>query len=118
MILLALESSHSEGSLCLQRDSEILEFYTWKQEKSHAELIATFLDKALKSQNLKLSYIYAYAVNVGPGSFTGIRIAINTIKTLGFVTHKSIYTFNTLETIAKGCSVDSENLIFPINAQI
>jgi tRNA threonylcarbamoyladenosine biosynthesis protein TsaB len=76
MLLLGLESSHSEGSLSLQRDSQVLETFSWKQEKSHAELLAGFLVKALKNQNLKQSDIDAYVVNIGPGSFTGIRISI------------------------------------------
>ncbi|MES2768513.1 MAG: tRNA (adenosine(37)-N6)-threonylcarbamoyltransferase complex dimerization subunit type 1 TsaB [Bdellovibrionota bacterium] len=116
MLLLGLESSHSEGSLSLQRDSQILETFSWKQEKSHAELLAGFLVKALKNHNLKQSDIDAYAVNVGPGSFTGIRISINTIKTLGFFTHKPIYTFNSLETIAQGASLDDQKLLVAINA--
>lgn len=116
MLLLGLESSHSEGSLSLQRDSQVLETFSWKQEKSHAELLAGFLVQALKNHNLKQSDIDAYAVNIGPGSFTGIRISINTIKTLGFVTHKPIYTFNSLETIAQGASLDDQKLTVAINA--
>lgn len=116
MLLLGLESSHSEGSLSLQRDSTVLETFSWKQEKSHAELLAGFLVKALKNQNLKQSDIDAYAVNIGPGSFTGIRISINTIKTLAFVNHKPIYTFNSLETLAQAASVDDKNLTVAINA--
>lgn len=116
MLILGLDSSHSEGSLCLQKDSQILESLEWKQEKSHAELIATFLDKALKNHNLKTEDIDVYSVNVGPGSFTGIRISINTIKTLSFVHKKPIYAFNSLETIAQSCSLDQKNLVVAINA--
>lgn len=116
MILLGLETSQSEGSLCLQRDSQVLELFNWKQEKSHAELLAGFLVKALKNHNIKHEDVDAYAVNIGPGSFTGIRISINTIKTLGFVTHKPIYTFTSVETIAQGCTVDAQNLTVAINA--
>lgn len=116
MILLGLESSHSEGSLCLQRDSQVLESFKWTQEKSHAELVASFLVKALKNHKIEQSDIDAYAVNVGPGSFTGIRISINTIKTLAFVTKKPIYAFNSLETIAQGSSVNAEKLLVAINA--
>ena len=116
MILLGLDTSHSEGSLCLQRDSQILELLDWKQEKSHAELIAGFLDKSLKKHKLTPKDINGYAVNIGPGSFTGIRIGINTIKTLAFVSHKPIFTFNSLETIAQSASQDKKNLIVAINA--
>lgn len=116
MILLGLESSHSEGSLCLQRDSKVLELFKWTQEKSHAELIASYLVKALKNHKLEQKDIDAYAVNIGPGSFTGIRISINTIKTLAFVSNKPVYTFNSLETIAQGSSVDAEKFLVAINA--
>lgn len=116
MLILGLDTSHSEGSLCLQRDSQILELMEWKQEKSHAELIAGFLVKALKNHDIDQKDIDAYAVNIGPGSFTGIRIGINTIKSLSFVTGKPIYTFNSLETIAQSCSHDEKNLIVAINA--
>src|SRR5690606_32941180 len=100
MLLLALDSSHSTGSLCLKRDSEVLEVTQWKQEKSHAELIASKIDKAFRTHNIKPQDIDAYCVNIGPGSFTGIRIAVNTIKTFAYVFKKPIYSFNSLETIA------------------
>src|SRR5690606_12523003 len=47
---------------------------------------------------------------------TGIRIAVNTIKTFAYVFKKPIYSFNSLETIAASCSLDSKNLIVAINA--
>jgi tRNA threonylcarbamoyladenosine biosynthesis protein TsaB len=116
MTLLGLDTSHTEGSLCLQRDSSVLELFNWKQEKSHAELLAGYLVQALKNHKLEQKDIDAYAVNIGPGSFTGIRISINTIKTLAFVTGKPIYTFTSLEVIAQSCSLECENLTIAINA--
>ncbi len=116
MTLLCLDTSHSQGSLCLSRDSQILELHTWTQEKSHAELVAGYIAKTFSNHKLKQTDIDAYVVNIGPGSFTGIRISINTIKTLSFVTKKPIYTFNSLETLAESCSLDDENLFVAINA--
>lgn len=116
MIFLSLDTSHSEGSLCLQRDSSQLEEFHWTQEKSHAELVAGFISKALKNHNLDVSSIDTFVVNSGPGSFTGIRISINTIKTLAYVTKKPILTFNSLETIAQSCSHDQDRLVVAINA--
>ncbi len=116
MFLLALDSSHSTGSLCLQKGPDILDHSEWKQERSHAELIASRIDKAFRHNSVDPQSLDALSVNIGPGSFTGIRIAVNTIKTLAYVFKKPIFTFNSLETIAASCSLETKNLVVAINA--
>lgn len=116
MLLLALDSSHSTGSLCLQRDSTVIAHTQWQQEKSHAELIASKMRKVFLTHNIKPEDIDKYCVNVGPGSFTGIRIAVNTIKTFAYVFDRPIFCFNSLETIAESCSMEGSSLTVAINA--
>ena len=115
MILLALETSTPLGSLVIQslQDSRITTLFekSWgiplkmKQAKghrspSHSELATVYLQEGLNHTNLKPNDIELFCVSSGPGSFTGIRVGINTIKTLSYSAEKPIFTLNSLELMA------------------
>ncbi len=116
MIILGLDTSHKTGSLCLAQDSHVLFEKTWENEKSHAEFITEFTNEALSSARVSADKIDLYAVNVGPGSFTGIRISINLVKTFAYVNLRPIFIQNSLELLAAEASVDAHSLYIAINA--
>src|SRR5690606_26966414 len=71
---------------------------------------------------ISLEEIDAYGVGVGPGSFTGVRVGLNTIKTLAYANDKPVYTFNSLELLVsaipifKTKSVQKNSTVALINA--
>lgn len=69
-------------------------------EITHSEKLLPLIDEALNETNLKLSDISMLACINGPGSFTGIRIGIATLKAFAQVKNLEIYTLSTLEAIA------------------
>lgn len=76
---LILNTANSDLIVLLQVDNKTF----CKREasiKKHNETILTLIDEALKGQNLTLKNIDEFGVVIGPGSFTGIRVGIATIK--------------------------------------
>lgn len=59
--------------------------------------------QCLKKARLKLDAIDYFGVGVGPGSFTGTRIALSTVKGLSFATGKPCVPFSSLDAIAYAC---------------
>lgn len=57
------------------------------------------IDKLLNKENLSMNDINVIAVNVGPGSFTGIRVAIATAKGLAIGCNAKVITFNSFESV-------------------
>lgn len=83
MILLCLTASTDRGGLALFKNGKLLIEKTWTRKSgSNSERLTSELAKSLKSKKLKISDISSIALDVGPGSFTGCRIAANIAKTI------------------------------------
>lgn len=99
MVTLALDTTHSTGSLYL-KTSQGFEFLSWDSEKSHSEIVFEKITEAFKNQNSDLSQVTNLVINYGPGSFTGIRISVNLFKTLSYSHNIPIFAYNTLDILA------------------
>lgn len=64
---------------------------------THSETLMPTIDEVLRTNDLTLDDIDYFAVDVGPGSFTGIRIGVNTINALAYATSKQVIQFNAFE---------------------
>lgn len=100
MRALSLTCSTNRGSLAITDGQTILASQSWKVAKSHAELITENLKEALTECQLSVTDLDALVIDRGPGSFTGIRIATNTIRSLSYATQTPIYSLNSLEILA------------------
>ncbi len=67
---------------------------------THSERLMTVIDGVLKQSDWGIEAIDAFAVAIGPGSFTGLRIGLSAAKGLSFATGKPIVTVPTLEAFA------------------
>ena len=70
-------------------------------EKSHSKLIIQLIDQSLKDAKIKINEVDAFAVSMGPGSYTGLRIGVSTIKGLCYSLEKPLISINTLEILSK-----------------
>lgn len=75
-----------------------------KAPRSHSSLLMPTIDRLLVESSVKLDDIDGYCVGVGPGSFTGLRIGVATVKGLAFVTGKPIAAVPTFDAIAQSCA--------------
>lgn len=100
MWTLAAETSTPAGSVSLFKGHELIQQISWEKEHSHSERITIEAQKLLADAKISFADIDQYAVGTGPGSFTGIRVAINFIRTLAFTFDKPVITANSLALMA------------------
>lgn len=79
-IILSLDTSSWQLSMCVYKSNK---FYSKIiQTEDHSETLVKCLDKLLKKINSDLTQISYIGVNIGPGSFTGLRVGLSFVKTL------------------------------------
>lgn len=100
MKILALDTSTMMASCVVMDEERILGEFSLSQEMSHSESLVPMIDEILVGLNLKISDIDLYAVAIGPGSFTGLRIGVATVKAFAHMFDKSIIGVSTLEGLA------------------
>lgn len=109
MKILSVSTATSNLSVALNEDQEILLEKNEHDQRNHSEHLDPNIDQLLKKQALTLKDIDRFAVAIGPGSYTGLRIGITTIKMFASILNKEVVGISTLQALAK--SVDSEGLI-------
>ena len=72
---------------------------SWKIA-THSEYIVPAYQKMLHTTQLKPHQIQTYALDIGPGSFTGLRVGVNFIRSLAYLFDKKIYTLNSMQILA------------------
>ena len=72
-------------------------------DRTHSVRLMSMIRDALALAKLDLKELDGFAVTVGPGSFTGLRIGISTVKGLAFATSKPCAGVSTLEALAYPC---------------
>lgn len=102
MMLLAIDSTGPSLSVALASDGKIAYECFQRTGHTHSERLMPMIDAALASQGIEAAQLDALAVTVGPGSFTGVRIGVETAKALCHALEKPCVPVNALEAIARG----------------
>lgn len=121
MIILACETSTLLGSVAILENEKVLAYEQSPRQGSHSDILNIFIERVLLSSGKKLSDIDLFVSGIGPGSFTGIRISLNTIKTLAYCLNKPVLGINSLQTLAAQCFLSSRYEAFkslPVVAMI
>lgn len=100
-MLLALEATDRAGSLALVDDGEILEMSFERSQVTHSERLMPEIDRLLEKRSANYSNLSKIAVARGPGSFTAIRLAVTTAKTLAFSLDLDVLAPTTLRIMAE-----------------
>jgi tRNA threonylcarbamoyladenosine biosynthesis protein TsaB len=100
MRVLAVETSTLTGATALVEGDTVVAECRLSIAITHSERLLPALDHLLTVAGLTLSDVDAYAVAVGPGSFTGLRIGLSTVKSLAFATRKPLAGVPTLDALA------------------
>ena len=98
--ILAIDTSTSNIVVGICRGSEILCDETFETDQHQSKHVLGFIDECLQKADLKLQDIDAFTSTIGPGSFTGIRICLGTMKALAFSLNKPLIGIPTLEAMA------------------
>ena len=100
MLTLAFESSAKAASVALCRDGALLSQYSQCSGLTHSRTLLPMAEDLLKNAELSMADIDLFAVAHGPGSFTGIRIGVSTVKGLAWALEKPCVGVSTLEAMA------------------
>ena len=104
MRILALDTSTFVGTVAVLRDGALLAEWGASVRASHGETLLPRLAQALEAAQLTLADIDLFAVGLGPGSFTGVRIGVATAKGLALAEQKPLIGVPSLRVIARGVS--------------
>ena len=96
MISLLLDSANRDLNIGLTQDDKIFDRISYTAWQRQSELMVKEIDVLLKRNNLSAKDIDELVVTIGPGSYTGIRIALTIAKTLAFALNKKIYAISSL----------------------
>ena len=97
MWILALDSATEAGSAALLEDGILRAQILLRRGNTHSKTLLPSVERLLGLAEVSLTDIGAFACTTGPGSFTGLRIGISTVKGLAFGTGKPCYGVSALE---------------------
>lgn len=110
--MLAFESSAKAASVALCRDGALLGQYFQNSGLTHSVTLLPMAEALLHNNGLTAADIDVFAVSHGPGSFTGVRIGIATVKGMAWAAEKPCVGVSTLEAMAwNGLSAPQGSLI-------
>lgn len=100
--ILYLDTTTNRLMLGLSDEQTMLAQWTapCESHRYHSAMLIPAIQDLLKEAELSIQELTALAVNLGPGSFTGIRTGITTVRTLGQFLNVTIYGFNMFEILA------------------
>lgn len=100
MRLLAVDTSTLTGAVALLERGRAVGESRLNIAVTHGERLLSTVDALLRAARWQLSDVDAFAVAVGPGSFTGLRIGVSTVKSLAFATGHPVVGVPTLDGLA------------------
>lgn len=100
MKVLAIDTSSSVCSVAVLEDGKILKEMHNISEKEHSQTLMPMIKELLESLNLQVEDMDLLACGIGPGSFTGIRIGIATVKAFSDSKNIPVVGINSLEALA------------------
>ena len=103
MLILSVDSSAAPASVCLYQDGKILADFYLNSGFTHSQTLMAMVESALKISCKTVADIDAFAVNNGPGSFTGVRIGVSAIKGMAYAADKPCIAVSTLMSMAYNC---------------
>lgn len=99
-LILCIETATRAGSIALLRGSRLLSKRTGDAARSHSTDLLQLIRESLEEGGASLQEVDLFAVALGPGSFTGLRIGIATVKSLASTLERRTVGVPTLEAVA------------------
>ncbi len=100
MKILAIDTSSFPASVAITEDNLLLGEYIIRNQRKHSQNIMVMTERLFNDLGIDISDIDTLAVTVGPGSFTGLRIGISTVRAFAQAINKPVAAVNTLEALA------------------
>lgn len=100
MKILSISTSSNIASVSISENDDCILELNIDNNKTHSETLMPLIDKLFKTSNINLSDINAISCDIGPGSFTGIRIGISSIKAIAESLNIPVIDVSSLEALA------------------
>ncbi|MBU3159306.1 tRNA (adenosine(37)-N6)-threonylcarbamoyltransferase complex dimerization subunit type 1 TsaB [Clostridium frigoris] len=113
MKILSLDSATQSATCAILDNSKVLGEITFNYKKQHSQILMPIIDELFKNTQMSIDDIDAFVASKGPGSFTGLRIGMATIKGLSQGTNKPFVTVSTLDSLAYNLAY-TNGIICPI----
>lgn len=99
--ILAIETSTTVCSVVLYSNNTIVAVKESSEPNAHSRLLTVLINEILTENDFPINNIDAFAVSIGPGSYTGLRIGVSVAKGLCYGLSKPAIAVSTLKAMAK-----------------
>jgi tRNA threonylcarbamoyladenosine biosynthesis protein TsaB len=113
MIILAVDTSTRCGAVGIARDGVPLAEISLQSQENHSARLLPAIDWLLNASHLTLKEVDGYGVVTGPGSFTGLRVGLATIKGLAWAEKKPVAELDSLTVLSRALC-DAADLLVPM----
>ncbi|CUO50545.1 MULTISPECIES: tRNA (adenosine(37)-N6)-threonylcarbamoyltransferase complex dimerization subunit type 1 TsaB [Clostridium] len=113
MIVLSMDSSSLVTTVALLRDEHVLGEFTINFKREHSVILMEKVEELLKDCEVDINDVDGFVVSKGPGSFTGLRIGMATVKGLSMGSNKPYVSISSLDALAYSL-INFDGLICPI----
>jgi tRNA threonylcarbamoyladenosine biosynthesis protein TsaB len=99
-LILALDASHMTGSVAVTRGSETVHEIIFDASDTHSATLMPAVDRCLEAAGASIADMDLFVTVIGPGSFTGLRIGLATVKGFAALRRRPVAAVGTLEMAA------------------
>ena len=100
MIVVGLETSSTIAGIAVIRDRHVMAEASQELGGVHAEKLPGMLERIMGDLGMEWSEVEGFAISIGPGSYTGLRVGLSLVKGLAYVTKRPVAAVPTLDAIA------------------
>lgn len=114
MRALAIDTSTTMAGIAVVDEQGLLAEYMLNDKKTHSQKLVPMMRELLDSMKLNPADIDIFAAVTGPGSFTGLRIGVTTIKALAYAAQKPVVGITSLDALANAVTASEDVIVCPI----
>lgn len=112
MVIFGVDCSSKQSSVCIMKDNRVIYTAVQATNTTHSQNFLPMIQGALTVCSLTPKDVDLYAVTLGPGSFTGLRIGLAAIKGMASANNTACIGVSSLKALAK--AVDLDGIVIPV----
>lgn len=114
--ILSIDTSTKACSVAIHNDGVLVASRFLLEDKSHSVKLLSLVQEVLKESKMALKDLSGIAISKGPGSYTGLRIGVSTVKGLCYAADLPLLSVGSLELMANGVkkTVSEDALLCPM----
>ena len=112
MIVLGVDTATQKASVAVLKDGNLLGAASTGGEKSHSETLLLAINSVLNDAGVSLKDVSLFAVGLGPGAFTALRVGVTTMKAISYALSIPLVGISTLNILA--AKAQYNGVILPI----